>query len=161
MAFTTPQADKYARIPAGSYFAYSTDGTTWVELPNIRQIGAVGETGNFVDVTPLSSTKTMAIAGLKEAPELTWTFLDAPDEADWTGFCDLADKGSPCQIKIWFPNGRQVLGDYVLNGYQMTEPSNDAAIEFTVNARQNAITWSTGQTDPRGTSGGGSQGSST
>ncbi|MEF1310671.1 phage tail tube protein [Vibrio mytili] len=149
MAFTTPQPDQYAAIPAGSYFGYSTDGTTWTELPNIRGIGAVGETGTFVDVTPLSATKSYGIAGLKERPEVTFTFLDAPDETDWNTFTDAADAGEPMKIKIWFPNGRMVTGNYTLNGFQMVEPSLDAPIEFTVNAKQNEITWSAGEDDPR------------
>ena len=149
MAFTTPLASSYAAIPAGSYFGYSTDGTTFTELPNIRGIGAIGETGTFVDVTPLSATTTQAIAGMKEAPEVTFTFLDAPDETDWTAFTTLAENGTECTIKIWLPNQRMVTGTYALNGFQLSDPSSDAPIECTVSARQNKITWATGENKPQ------------
>ncbi|GAL18530.1 phage protein [Vibrio maritimus] len=150
MAFTNGTADKFAALPVGTVFQYSSDGTTYTTLPNIRTIGTVGETGTFVDVTPLGDTKTRALAGLSEQPEITYGFLDAFDETDWTTFLTAAQNKTAMKIRIWFPNKRQADLDVALNGYQLSEPSNDSPIEVTVAARQNTIAWTSVETPPGG-----------
>ena len=132
------------KIGAGTVLAYESDTPdTYIDLLNATTIGATGEQGEFVEVTPIAALTKQFISGMKTPPDKEITLNDAPGNADQEAFLAKAKAGETVNMQVTFSNGR--IGKFVLalSGYQINEPESGSAITVTVYGKQSGDTdWS-------------------
>lgn len=138
-------ASTVAKIGAGTVLAYESDTPdTYVNLVNATAIGATGEQGEFVEVTPIASLTKQFISGMKTPPDKEITLNDAPGDAEQQAFLTKAKAGETINMQVTFSNGRIGKFALALSGYQVNEPEAGAAITVTVYGKQSGDTeWST------------------
>ena len=138
------------KLGAGCFLSYSTDsGTTWKELPMGLMIGDTGSTGEFVQITPIKNTTHTYIPGMKTPPQTQATFNHVPGVADYKAFIDAAQAGTAVQLKKTYTTGDEAVLNVVLNGFTVTEPTNNEQVKSTVNWQQSGDpVWSVTPTTP-------------
>lgn len=138
-------ASSIAKIGAGTVLAYETDTPgSYVDLENATAIGATGEQGEFVEVTPIASTTKKFISGMKTPPDKEITMNDVPADSEDQDFLLKAKSNETVNMKVTFSNGRVGMFALALSGYVVNEPEGGSAVTITVYGKQSGDTeWST------------------
>jgi hypothetical protein len=130
-------------IGAGTIVSYEPSASpgTWVELPNILNIGEVGSTGEFLDVTPLSKQEREFIAGMKTPPDKKLDFNDTPGLAAYNTFLTVeVDNNTQVQFKVLYPNNHQATFTVALNGRMMQPAEGNTQLKMGVYGKQSGGT---------------------
>lgn len=142
---TSPE---YAMLPAGTIVKYGEPDaavSTLKLLANCKALGAMGQTGGFVDCTTLLDTQKQSISDLPDGPEKSLGFIDDPDNKDFAELLNAAEERKTIQLYVELPNKRTAIMLMALSGWQMNEITAPASevIQITVQGKQNKITWGT------------------
>ncbi|AOO56455.1 phage tail protein (plasmid) [Raoultella ornithinolytica] len=142
---TSPE---YAMLPAGTIVKYGDPGAAAAALKplvNCKAVGAMGQTGGFVDCTTLIDTQKQSISDLPDGPEKSLGFIDDPKNTDFAALLNAAEARKTIQLYVELPNGRTSTMLLALSGWQMNEITAPASevIQITVQGKQNKITWGT------------------
>ncbi len=135
MAFATT-----VKLGEGTKLEY--EDTTWKELLFAKELPALGETGSFVDVTPLRSTVKVYAAGEADTQELEFVLFDVPGDTDHQNFFTKANSATSLNMRITYTSGR--IGTFLaeLNRAMVNPPARGEGLTVTVKARQSgAVTW--------------------
>ncbi|MGN2428629.1 phage tail tube protein [Klebsiella electrica] len=139
---------EYAMLPAGTIVKYGEPGaavSAMKPLINCKALGAMGQTGGFVDCTTLIDKQKQSISDLPDGPQKSLGFIDDPANTDFAAFLNAADARKTVQLYVELPNKRTAMMLLALSGWQMNEitaPSSEA-MQITVQGKQNKITWGT------------------
>lgn len=124
-------------------------GSTFQEVIEPIDLGDIGETGDFVDVTNLDSPDATRefIAGLKTPPDKTLTFRDVPEDTGQIALKAAAVARSTIAMRITLPPKTPAAPtvatfQLVLAGYVVSSPAADGALNIVVSGKQSgAVTW--------------------
>lgn len=136
----------YAMLPAGTivkWGAPTAAASALKALENCKAIGAMGQTGGFVDCTTLKDTQKQSVSDLPDGQEKSLGFIDDPTNTDFAAFLNAAEARQTIQLYVQLPNGRTATMLLALSGWQVNEISAPASevIQITVQGKQNKITW--------------------
>lgn len=128
------------KLAAGTVLSF--EDTTFKDLINLIGIPAIGNKGEFVETTPISSVDATYIAGRRKGEEAELKFNDVPGDADQETFLGFAAAGDTVNMQVITTTGRQGAFALALNGWKMDEPDGDAQLTLTVFAQKTgATTW--------------------
>ncbi len=142
---TSPE---YAMLPAGTIVKYGEPGAATSALKpliNCKALGAMGQTGGFVDCTTLLDKQKQSISDLPDGPEKSLGFIDDPGNSDFAALLNAAEARKTIQLYVELPNKRTATMLLALSGWHMNEiaaPANEV-IQITVQGKQNKIAWGT------------------
>lgn len=133
-----------AKLAAGTQLQYEDPNLagTYKNLPGVLQIGTVGESGEFIETTPIDKTTREYIPGITTPDDKEIVMNDLPGDANQQEFLGLANTGATSKMKVVYTNGR--TGDFTLalNGSKVNNPETDGQITISVFGRQSgATTW--------------------
>lgn len=139
---------EYAMLPAGTivkWGAPAAAASALKALPNCKALGAMGQTGGFVDCTTLKDTQKQSISDLPDGPEKSLGFIDDPANTDFAALLNAAEARQTIQLYVELPNKRTATMLLALSGWQMNEITAPASevIQITVQGKQNSIKWGT------------------
>ena len=136
-----------AVIGAGTTVSFEDpdEADTYLELIDIKTIGAIGQQGEFVETTPLKSTTRTYIPGLKTPPDKEITGNDIPGDSNQEKFLQLASDNAIVKMKVVLSNGRTGAFTLALSGWQINEPQGGEALTWTAYGKQSGdVTWTIG-----------------
>lgn len=142
---TSPE---YAMLPAGTITKWGKPGDALAALKpldNCKALGAMGQTGGFVDCTTLKDKQKQSISDLPDGPEKSLGFIDDPANASFAALLNAADARETIQLYVELPNKRTSIMLLALSGWQLNDisaPSGEV-MQITVQGKQNKITWGT------------------
>lgn len=134
-----------AIIGAGTTLSFEDPNNkgTYLELVEVKTIGAIGEQGEFVETTPINATTRTYIPGLKTPPDKEITGNDVPGNVNQEKFLTLAGNHATVNMKVVLSNNRTGAFALVLAGWQINEPQGSEALMWTVYGKQSGdVTWS-------------------
>ncbi|MGG8223062.1 phage tail protein [Klebsiella aerogenes] len=149
---TSPE---YAMLPAGTLTKWGKPGDALAALKpldNCKALGAMGQTGGFVDCTTLKDKQKQSISELPDGPEKSLGFIDDPANVSFTALLNAAEARETIQLYVELPNKRTATMLLALSGWQMNEITAPASevIQITVQGKQNSIVWGTAGADAGG-----------
>lgn len=128
------------KLAAGTVLSF--EDTTYKDLVNLIGMPAIGNKGEFIETTPISSVDATYIAGRRKGEELELKFNDVPGDVDQATFFGFAEAGDTVSMKVITTTGRQGDFELALNGWKEDEPDGDAQLTCTVFAQKTgATTW--------------------
>lgn len=148
MADEKKTSPEYAMLPAGTIVKFGEPGdavAAMKALDNCKALGAMGQTGGFVDCTTLKDKQKQSVSDLPDGPEKSLGFIDDPSNTDFAALLNAAEARKTIQLYVELPNGRTSTALLALSGWQMNEITAPASevIQITVQGKQNKITWGT------------------
>ncbi|MFP0536044.1 phage tail protein [Klebsiella oxytoca] len=146
---------EYAMLPAGTIVKWGTPtaaASALKALVNCKALGAMGQTGGFVDCTTLKDLQKQSLSDLPDGPEKSLGFIDDPSNTDFAALLNAAEARETIQLYVELPNKRTSTMLLALSGWQMNEINAPASevIQITVQGKQNKITWGTVSTGSGG-----------
>lgn len=128
------------KLGEGSKLEY--EDTTWKELLFAKELPALGETGSFVDVTPIRATVKVYAAGEADTQELEFVLFDVPGDTNHQNFFTKANQAASLSMRITYTSGRIGTFTAELNRATVNPPARGEGLTVTVKARQSgAVTW--------------------
>lgn len=131
----------YSTVPklaAGTVLSF--EDTTYKDLVNLIGMPAIGNKGEFIETTPISSADATYIAGRRKGEEVELKFNDVPGDADQETFLALAVAKTNTTMRVITTSGRQGDFELALNGWKLDEPDGDAQLTLTVFAQKSDST---------------------
>jgi len=127
-----------AKLGAGTLFKQSdmADPAVLILIPGVKSIGAIGEEAPLVETTALENTAKQYIAGIIDGEEKELTANYEEKSAEQKAFRDAAKAREQRDIEIHYPNGAVAKFKLLYLGFKMNEPETEAALTFTVKAKQ-------------------------
>ncbi len=137
--------------PAGTAFAYNTDGSTWVTVGGVQELQAPGVEYNKSDSTPLSSTAETSTPGMRKEGE--WEVTVFMVSATLATIAALVTAKTYCNFRVQWPllTGQSVNAMVTWTGYWLSympnkqQRNNDdkIAVTFKGNAAQGSALFTT------------------
>ena len=136
-----------AKLGAGSVFEFEDPQNpgVWTEVPDMLEIGEVGEQGEFVQTTPISKVVHEYIKGMQTPPNKTFRTNHILGEAGQKLFFDRwrDPTTSSMNIRVSYPSNDRASFAVVPNGNVMDSPTNTAQQQMMYFAQQTGSTsWS-------------------
>lgn len=139
-----------ATLAAGTIVKFDTDLVTPTFakfIKGVMSIGAVGDMSEAKEVTVLADTNKKYGAGMKDAPDKTIKGQHYALDADQQAFLQAAKDNATIMVKIEYPapvgasSGVIAEMEFKLLGFELDDVTGEDWMMFTVNAKQNSITW--------------------
>ncbi|WDE11345.1 phage tail tube protein [Thalassomonas haliotis] len=133
-----------ATLGAGTLFKMSDMEQTpvFTAIPGVKTIGTIGEETPTVEVTSLADTAKQYIAGIVDGEEKEITVNYLKSDAEQKTFREAARAKETRDFEIEYPDGTKATMSMLLLGYKMNEAEMEAALTFTVKAKQvGTTTW--------------------
>ena len=131
-----------ATLGAGTLFKMSDmeSVATFTAIPGVKTIGTIGEETPTVEVTSLADTAKQYIAGIVDGEEKEITVNYLKSDAEQKTFRDAARGKETRDVQIEYPDGTTAKFSLLLLGFKMNEAEMEAALTFTVKAKQVGVT---------------------
>ncbi|WEJ62154.1 phage tail tube protein [Thiomicrorhabdus lithotrophica] len=121
-------------LMAGTITEFTEDGgTTWKELPKLKEVPEFGVDGSFIDVTGLKDTVNEYTGGRMDTPDASLRIIDTGVTAE-QDLLAAADLRKTIDIRYTLPSTTVFTVTYALSGYK-SDPSGDV-LEHVINAKQ-------------------------
>ena len=142
-----------ATLAAGTIVSYSLalDTPVWVVLEGTLSVGSVGFMAEAKERTTLADTNKKYGAGLQDAPDKTVKGQYYGSNTDQTAFLKAAEATQTILMQVQYPDkpnetGTGTIAEFEVAtlGYELDDVTGEDWMMFTVNGKQNSITW----TDP-------------
>ena len=121
-----------ARILAGTFLEIEDPDNVgvWVEIPEVTNIGALGEQGSFVESTPIDvgDNTRKYVTGLQDVAENTITFNWRGADVNQNSLAQWAKASRTVNMRVTVANGAVISATVGLSGFQTTEFSDANAI---------------------------------
>ncbi len=128
-----------AELSVGIKFHLGNEaGDSFIPIPGIKNPGATGDKGTFVDATPIDAEGFKYIAALSEGEDRELSFFYYPGNAAQQQIISAAETGATRKIKIEFTKlKKSATFEMVFNGWNLPEPEFNTATMLTIFAKKN------------------------
>lgn len=143
-----------AVLAAGTIVEFSLDLTTpvYTIVDGIDSVGAVGLMSEAKEKTTLADADQKKYgASLQDAPDKTMKGKYYSGSVEQSAFVDACKARTPMLVKVTYPDKPNLTGtgtvatfDFQPLGFELDDVTGEDWMMFTVNGKQNSITW----TDP-------------
>ena len=133
------KTEKTATLGAGSIFEVSYDnGGTFERVPGMTAIGSIGGQSEPLETTAIDEKARTYISGLESPDAKTMTGNFRPENEAQKRFYEAGRNRESVVIRVTFPTEQLTVCQFgvALLGFNINEPTPDAALQFTVNGQQ-------------------------
>lgn len=138
-----------AVLAAGTLVEYSLDLDTpvFVELEGVMSLGAVGEMAEAKERTVLKDTVKKYGAGMKDSPDKSIKGQHYALNTNQQAFLAAAKATGTVLVRVTYPapeggsTGMIAEMEFKLLGFELDDVAGEDWMMFTVNAKQNSISW--------------------